>query len=65
MGCKRLVFDSNYYQSLHASNVDLAFTRVKGLHENGIVGADGERKDFDVIIWATGYLGELERLRST
>jgi len=52
------VFDSNYFASLHANNVDLAFTRVKSLHEHGIVGADGSRKDFDIIIWATGFTGK-------
>ncbi|KIX96481.1 uncharacterized protein Z520_07747 [Fonsecaea multimorphosa CBS 102226] len=55
LGCKRLVFDSNYFAGLHADNVDLAFTRVSGLHENGIIGQDGSKRDFDVIIWATGF----------
>lgn len=57
LGCKRLVFDSNYFQSLHADNVSLQFTRVQEVTSTGLVGHDGNKEDFDIIIWATGYLG--------
>jgi NADH dehydrogenase FAD-containing subunit len=42
---------------LHADNVELLFTRVDKVTETGVVGKDGSHRDFDVIIWATGYLG--------
>lgn len=57
LGCKRLVFDSNYFQSLHGNNVDLAFTRVEKTFDKGLIGTDGSKKEFDIIIWATGFTG--------
>lgn len=51
------MFDSNYLQSLHNENVDLAFTRVQNVYENGLIGTDGSRREFDIVIWATGFTG--------
>jgi cation diffusion facilitator CzcD-associated flavoprotein CzcO len=65
LGCKRLVFDSNYFQSLHSDNVDLKFTRVKEVTETGLVGADGSKKDFDIVVWPTGFLGSCRAILST
>jgi cation diffusion facilitator CzcD-associated flavoprotein CzcO len=59
LGCKRLVLDSNYLRSLHNKNVGLQFTRVKNVTPHGIQGADGNVKDFDIIIWATGFLATM------
>jgi cation diffusion facilitator CzcD-associated flavoprotein CzcO len=58
LGCKRLVFDSNYFASLHADNINLRFTRVESVDETGIIGADKGRDEFDVVIWATGFAGK-------
>lgn len=52
------MFDSNYFQSLHADNIDLAFTRVKSVDEKGLIGADGSKREYDVVIWATGFEGQ-------
>jgi hypothetical protein len=27
------------------------------MHENGVIATDGSKRDFDVVIWATGYTG--------
>ncbi|OCK80944.1 FAD/NAD(P)-binding domain-containing protein, partial [Lepidopterella palustris CBS 459.81] len=59
VGCKRLVLDSNYLDCLHADNIDLAFTRVSEVTESGLVGKDGSRRDYDIIIWATGFLATM------
>jgi hypothetical protein len=29
------------------------------MSEKGIIGADGSEREYDVIIWATGFLGDL------
>lgn len=58
MGCKRLVLDSSYYRSLNGDNVEPVFTRVVKVTETGLVGKDGSTRDFDIIIWATGFLGK-------
>ncbi|KAJ5823873.1 Pyridine nucleotide-disulfide oxidoreductase class-II [Penicillium robsamsonii] len=54
-GCKRRIFDPNYLESLHRSNVELAPVGIDHIDETGITGTDGVRTEFDAIVLATGF----------
>ncbi|KAE8333967.1 hypothetical protein BDV39DRAFT_211999 [Aspergillus sergii] len=55
LGCKRRIFDPNYLESLHRSNIELAPVGIDHVDEGGIVSTDGVRTEFDAIILATGF----------
>ncbi|CAG8141758.1 unnamed protein product [Penicillium salamii] len=55
LGCKRRIFDPNYLESLHRSNVELAPVGIDHIDETGITGTDGVRTEFDAIMLATGF----------
>lgn len=55
LGCKRIIFSSDYFKTLQKSNVSLlphALERVEG---NEVVAANGERVEVDAIIFGTGF----------
>ncbi|PQP18562.1 flavin-containing monooxygenase [Rhodococcus opacus] len=55
LGCKRLLLSNTYLPALTKSNVELiphALTQVDG---RVVVGADGTRREVDVIIFGTGF----------
>ncbi|KAE9410004.1 putative monooxygenase [Gymnopus androsaceus JB14] len=56
MGCKRVIFDSDYLASLHRPNVSLNWDGIESISEDGIVTKTGEKLPFDVIICATGFI---------
>lgn len=55
LGCKRVLFVDSYLQSLQKDHVTLIDRAVKKITPNGIVDAEGEQHDFDVIVYATGF----------
>ncbi|KAG2155030.1 uncharacterized protein EDB93DRAFT_1247986 [Suillus bovinus] len=57
-GCKRTVADGGFLESLHRSNVTLNFDGIAEIVENGIITKTGETLPFDVIVYATGFIGE-------
>ncbi|KAG1754587.1 hypothetical protein EDB19DRAFT_1667194 [Suillus lakei] len=58
-GCKRLILDSNYLAALHQPNVDLNWTGIQEIVEDGIVLKTGDKVPLDAIIFGTGfYLAE-------
>ncbi|OAX42852.1 FAD/NAD(P)-binding domain-containing protein [Rhizopogon vinicolor AM-OR11-026] len=58
VGCKRTVADSGFLDSLHRPNLALNFDGIAEIVENGIVTKTGEMLPFDVIAYATGFIGE-------
>ncbi|KAG1892206.1 hypothetical protein F4604DRAFT_1875601 [Suillus subluteus] len=60
-GCKRTVADSGFLKSLYRSNVTLNFDGIAEVVENGIITKTGEMLPFDVIVYATGFIGKQER----
>ncbi|MCU7248264.1 flavin-containing monooxygenase [Pseudomonas koreensis] len=57
IGCKRVLVSSTYYPALTRPNVTL-HSREQGiaaLDETGILTADGQHVDVDLIVWSTGY----------
>jgi cyclohexanone monooxygenase len=64
-GCKRLVFATDYLQTLSAPHVEVVSSPARALRARSLVTADGQELDVDVVLCATGYaaadyLGQIE-----
>lgn len=55
IGCKRILFSSDYLPALAQPNVDLVTEHISEITEKGIRTADGVEHEFDVLIWGTGF----------
>ncbi|HTD05793.1 NAD(P)/FAD-dependent oxidoreductase [Undibacterium sp.] len=65
MGCKRILLVNDYYPTLTRSNVAVHTSGIREVRGNSIVGNDGQERQVDAIIFATGFdleqmLGPLE-----
>jgi cyclohexanone monooxygenase len=65
MGCKRLVFSSDYLAALTQPHVEVLSSPARYLRARSVVTEDGTERDVDVVVCATGYaaadyLGEIE-----
>lgn len=54
-GLKRVAWDEGWFESLHRQNVDLRNVLIEEADESGLKLVNGEKLDFDIIIYATGY----------
>ncbi|MEC9345550.1 MAG: NAD(P)/FAD-dependent oxidoreductase [Pseudomonadota bacterium] len=54
-GCKRILVSDDYYPAFALPHVDLVASGVTAMTPTGIASADGQRRDFDVVIFCTGY----------
>lgn len=54
-GCKRPLVTQYFYPSLNRSNVEVITEGVERLTPGGILTAEGNARDYDVIVMATGY----------
>jgi cation diffusion facilitator CzcD-associated flavoprotein CzcO len=55
IGCKRILFTSDWYSTLSRPNVDLVTGRVERITPGGVVGGDGVEREADVIVFGTGF----------
>ncbi|KAL1412339.1 hypothetical protein Q8F55_000083 [Vanrija albida] len=55
IGCRRLTPAVGYFQAVTSDNVDVVRTSVVEVTPTGLVGADGKTREYDAIIWATGF----------
>jgi cyclohexanone monooxygenase len=55
MGCKRLVFSSDYLPALTRPNVEVLNSPARSLRARSLVTVDGTERDVDVVVCATGY----------
>lgn len=55
IGCKRILFSSNYLPALAEPNVDLVTEGVAGVTPHGVTTSDGTEYPANVIIWGTGF----------
>ncbi|KAB7758052.1 cyclohexanone monooxygenase [Mycolicibacterium mucogenicum DSM 44124] len=65
LGCKRLVFSSDFLPALTRSNVDVVSSPARALRSRSLVTAEGDEFEVDVVVCATGYaaadyLGQIE-----
>ena len=54
-GCKRLVFATDYLQTLTQPHVEVVSSPARSLRARSLVTADGRELDVDVVLCATGY----------
>ena len=55
IGCKRILFSSDYLPALARPNVDLVTARIERITPDGIVTDDGREHPADVLVWGTGF----------
>lgn len=55
VGCKRVLVADDYYPALCRDNVHLHTGGATAIEADGVLGADGERRPADVIVYATGF----------
>ena len=55
MGCKRLVFSSEYLPALTQPNVEVVSSPARALRARSLVMDDGTEREVDVVVCATGY----------
>jgi cation diffusion facilitator CzcD-associated flavoprotein CzcO len=65
MGCKRLVFSSDYLPALTRPNVEVLNSPALALRARSLITEDGTERGVDVVVCATGYaaadyLGQLD-----
>jgi cation diffusion facilitator CzcD-associated flavoprotein CzcO len=55
IGCKRLLFSSDWYPTLGRDHVDVETSAITGVEPQGVRTADGRLHEFDVLILGTGF----------
>jgi len=55
LGCKRLVFSSDFIPTLTQPNVEVVSSPARSLRARSLVTEDGTELDVDVVVCATGY----------
>ena len=55
IGCKRILVSDNYYPALQKPQAEIVTNKINKITEKGIVTDDGSEKEFDVIIFGTGF----------
>ena len=55
IGCKRVLFTSDWYPTLQRDDVELVAGGASRITAGGVVGADGVERPADVIIYGTGF----------
>lgn len=55
MGCKRVLISNDYYPALNRDNVEVVTDGVAEVTEHGIVDTTGAHREFDAIIYGTGF----------
>ncbi|KAJ7684236.1 hypothetical protein DFH06DRAFT_1462606 [Mycena polygramma] len=57
VGCKRVIYDTDYLSSLARPNMSLVWDPIESITEDGILTKEGTLP-FDVIIYSTGYIAD-------
>lgn len=55
LGCKRVVFSSEYLDAVAKPNVSVINASIKEIKSNTIITEDGQVNEFDVLVLGTGY----------
>jgi len=55
IGCKRILFTSDWYPAIARDNVELLEGGVERITAAGVIGADGVERPADAIIYGTGF----------
>lgn len=55
IGCKRILFSSDYYPAIQRDNVDLVTEPIEAITEEGVRTRDGRVTSIDTLVLATGF----------
>ncbi|KAF9892639.1 hypothetical protein FE257_001041 [Aspergillus nanangensis] len=55
IGCKRILISDDFYPALNKEHVELNTTPIAKVTETGIETEDGDTREFDLIVVATGF----------
>ncbi len=55
MGCKRILMSNEYYQALGRAHVEVVSEGIERVAGEGVITRDGARRDFDVVVFCTGF----------
>lgn len=55
LGCKRVIFNTNYLEALHRSNLKINYDGIATISDTGILTQKEEHIPLDVLILATGF----------
>ena len=55
LGCKRLLFSSEWYPTMARDDVDLVTEGVTGVEPEGVRLDDGRLVEADILVWGTGF----------
>jgi len=55
LGCKRIIYSNDFYPALGQPNAELVTTPIERFTETGIVTTDGQTREIDVLVCATGF----------
>ncbi len=55
LGAKRILFSDNYYQAIEDHSVEIVTESIDRIDETGVRTVDGQHRDFDAIVVATGF----------
>ena len=55
LGCKRILISDDFYPTLQEDHVDLITDPISSLDATGITTAAGNHREYDIIVWATGF----------
>ncbi|WP_372797816.1 flavin-containing monooxygenase [Litorivivens sp.] len=54
-GCKRVVMNGRFYDAMQKPNAHLVTEKIAKVVPNGIVTADGQHHELDILVMATGF----------
>jgi cation diffusion facilitator CzcD-associated flavoprotein CzcO len=54
-GCKRLIFNSGFYEAVQRPNTMLVTEAIRAIEPNGVRTADGHLHELDLLVLATGF----------
>jgi hypothetical protein len=55
LGCKRIIYSNDLYPALCRPNVELVTEAISRITPTGIVTTDGQHRDIDLLVCATGF----------
>lgn len=55
VGCRRILISDDYFPALQRDNVELVTDAPSSMDASGVTTPDGTHRDFDVLIFATGF----------
>ncbi len=55
LGCKRIIYSSDYYPALTQPHVELVTEAITRVTPGGVLTADGRERPLDVLVCATGF----------